>query len=121
MRSVRHAVSAKRTACGSAAFASSRHPGALCRNLATILASHALIHTAEGEFYRDAILAAAQALTLKATRLKAVEAHSHVAMRTGMGEGAITKALRAIGKSVGPPWTSDEKLATLAAWSLLAN
>lgn len=89
--------------------------------LANILASHALIHAAEGEFYRDAILAAAKALDIKATRLKANDALAHVAMQLGMSEGAINRALTEIGKTVGRPWTSDEKLATLAAWSLLVD
>ena len=87
--------------------------------LATILASHALIHTAEGEFYRDAILASAKSFGLSTARLKATDAASHVAARTDLSESAVTKALTEMGKLVGRPWTSDEKLATLAAWSLL--
>ena len=90
-------------------------------DLAIILASHALIHAAEGEFYRDAILAAAKAHDIKATRLKAAEALSHVPMQVHMSEGAMTKALTEMGKRAGRPWTSDEKLATLAAWSLLIS
>jgi len=90
-------------------------------DLATILASHALIHAAEGDFYRDAILAAAQLLNIPASRLKAADALPHLAAQTDIGEADITKMLTAIGKTVGRPWTSDEKLATLAAWSLLAR
>ena len=90
-------------------------------DLAAILASHALIHAAEGEFYRDAILAAAKALDIPATGLKAAEARSHVALQIDMSEDAITKTLSEMGKHAGRPWTSDEKLATLAAWSLLTD
>ncbi|HEY2835344.1 MAG TPA: hypothetical protein VGI89_02160 [Rhizomicrobium sp.] len=90
-------------------------------DLAAILASHALIHTAEGEFYRDAVLVAAKAHDITATRLKAADALSHVAIQTGISEVAMAKVLSEMGKRVGRPWTSDEKLATLAAWSLLVN
>ena len=89
--------------------------------LAAILASHALIHAAEGELYRDVVLAAAKALYIQTARLKATDALSHLALLTNGSEGAITKTLGEIGKTVGRPWTSDEKLATLAAWSLLAS
>jgi hypothetical protein len=90
-------------------------------DLRAILASHALIHAAEGEFYRDALVGAAEAMGVKASRLKETEALSHVGLRMDIGEAAMTKKLVEIGKTVGRPWTSDEKLATLAAWSLLAG
>ena len=90
-------------------------------DLAAILASHALIHAAEGEFYRDALQEAAKALDVKTTRLKAADALAHVAEQLDTGEAAVTKALTELGKTIGRPWTSDEKLATLAAWSLLAG
>jgi hypothetical protein len=32
---------------------------------------------------------------------------------------AITARLAALGKPLGPPWTQDEKLASLAAWLVL--
>jgi hypothetical protein len=89
--------------------------------LATILASHALIHSAEGEFYRDAILAAAKRLNIPAHRLQAADALPYLAAQTAIGEARMTKMLTAMGKTIGRPWTSDEKLATLAAWSLLTR
>src|SRR5579871_3638109 len=79
--------------------------------LSAILASHALIHAAEGEFYRDAVAAAADALGLKTARLKEAEALSQLAGLTGLGEAMVTRKLIALGKAVGPPWTADEKLA----------
>jgi hypothetical protein len=87
--------------------------------LAAILASHALIHSAEGEFYRDAVAGAANTAGLTARRLKQVDALGHVSAKLDLGETALSRRLIAIGKTVGRPWTSDEKLATLAAWSLL--
>ena len=89
-------------------------------DLASILASHALIHAAEGEFYRDAVVEAAKAMGITAARLKAGDALSHLAVQMGIGEAAVTNRLTEIGRLAGRPWTADEKLATLAAWSLLA-
>jgi len=33
----------------------------------------------------------------------------------------LNRQVAALGKSLGPPWTQDEKLATLAAWLTLAS
>ncbi len=124
MTLARHVMEAARLVChnrgvrlsGACVIAASGRP---LPHLAAILASHALIHAAEGEFYRDAVVAAANSLDLKAARLKAAEALSHIAMQTDLSESAVTKTLTELGKTVGRPWTSDEKLAALAAWSLL--
>ena len=122
----RDAVSAARAICERRGFQLSgvcviTASGRALPDLATILASHALIHAAEGVFYRDAVVEAAEALNIKPARLKATDALSHIAEQLDTGEAVITKTLRDFGKSVGPPWTSDEKLATLAAWSLLTG
>jgi hypothetical protein len=103
--------------CGVCVITASGRP---LPELAAILASHALIHAAEGEFYRDAVAAAANSFGLKTARLKAAEALSHVAMQIRGSENRVTEALTQLGKQIGRPWTSDDKLATLAAWSLLA-
>jgi len=34
---------------------------------------------------------------------------------------ALEQRMKSIGASLGPPWTEDQKLATLAAWSCLAD
>ena len=90
-------------------------------DLRAILASHALIHAAEGEFYRDAIVEAAKALGVKTARLKEVDALSLVSQQTDIGQSALIKKLVEMKKTAGKPWGADEKLATLAAWSLLVN
>ena len=80
--------------------------------LPRILASHALIHTAEGEFYRGALRHACEALGLPVTgvpeRGLADRAPQHV------------QHLSNLGHSIGPPWTADHKAAALAAALLLA-
>jgi hypothetical protein len=81
-------------------------PGALLP-LGEILASHPRIHAAEGLFYRDALCAAALACGL-AVRI--------VAPRDLDPKDA---RLAAVGRALGKPWTTDWKLATLAAWGAL--
>lgn len=72
--------------------------------LATILRSHALIHTAEGEFFREILVHASEHCSLLVTRINERELRDEV------------KVLNALGKSIGPPWTQDQKLASLAAF-----
>jgi hypothetical protein len=90
-------------------------------DLRGILASHAQIHAAEGEFYRDALLRAAKLADLATDRLKEKEAVMWTAARLGSDEHALAAKLITIGKTLGPPWGADQKLATLAAWSALAS
>ena len=75
-----------------------------------ILASHALIHTAEGEIFRDVLAWAAHECLLKVTsiREKAVDTPS-------------IRHFDSIGKHIGPPWTQDQKYATVAAFTVLAD
>ena len=89
--------------------------------LQAILASHALIHAAEGEFYRNTLLSAAEDLEITAARLNRREAAARIASRLDCSEEILTKKLGAIGKRIGRPWTVDEKLATMAAWLMLAK
>jgi hypothetical protein len=79
-------------------------------DLAAILKSHALIHTAEGEFFRDVLLCACEHCSLPVTRIKERDAP----------EAKAWARIDGLGKSLGPPWTRDQKLASLAAWMALA-
>lgn len=74
-------------------------------DLAAILRSHALIHTAEGEFFRDILAQAAESCGLPVSRIPERE--------IPMDVRALVDPL---GKELGPPWRSDEKLAAAAAW-----
>ncbi len=87
--------------------------------LKSILASHALIHTAEGEFFRDAIRQACEASGIPVLAMREREIEAEAQRRTGLAGGAIENHLKALGKACGPPWRQDEKLATLAAWAAL--
>jgi len=78
-------------------------------NLEGILASHALIHTAEGELFRDVIVQAARECGLAVATLRE---------KTVPVDALQTVA--SLGKLIGPPWTLDQKYATIAALSALA-
>ena len=80
--------------------------------LPDILASHALIHTAEGEFFRQAVRQAWERLGIGVTGIR----------ERGLGEGSeLQQEIANLGKIVGPPWTQDQKMAALAAMMVLAD
>ncbi len=74
-----------------------------------ILESHPRIHAAEGLFYRDAV---AQAATSSGLGVKFVSPDS-----LDLKKPALVEA----GRLVGKPWDKDWKLASLAAWTILAS
>ncbi|HTK79162.1 MAG TPA: hypothetical protein VL286_01850 [Rhizomicrobium sp.] len=87
--------------------------------LKEILASHALIHAAEGEFYRDAVACACERANLAVIRVRERDALRQASDYTGLSEANVNERLAGLGKCLGPPWTEDQKLATLAAWTAL--
>ena len=86
-----------------------------------ILASHALIHTADGELFREAIRHCCARAKLPLTAIKERELLAAASKRLNKRPEFLNRQVTALGKSLGPPWTQDEKLATLAAWFTLAN
>jgi hypothetical protein len=75
---------------------------------AKVLASHALMHTAEGELYRRALVDAAAKLGLETWRVSARD----------LGDD-LEDELARIGRELGPPWRKDHKHAVLAALAAL--
>jgi hypothetical protein len=96
-------VNGVRAAC---VLASSARP---LPDLASVLTSHALIHTAEGAMYRDAIRHAAMRLGIPLVAAKEKEVFAHLPAET-------RRRIERYGKILGPPWRQDEKLATAAAY-----
>ncbi|MBI3676142.1 MAG: hypothetical protein HY243_05950 [Proteobacteria bacterium] len=90
-------------------------------DLANILASHSLIHAAEGEFFRDAIADACARKKIAVSRVKEREALTWAAARLGLTDVRLKLKMDALGKPLGPPWTADQKLATAAALLVLAG
>jgi hypothetical protein len=87
--------------------------------LGAILASHALQHAAEREFYREAVRDAAVRRGI-ATELVVEKDLPTRAEQLPGTEASRRETLSAYGKLVGPPWGQDEKLAATAAWFGLA-
>jgi hypothetical protein len=89
--------------------------------LESILRSHALIHTAEGEFFRDGIRRANVACGLAVTDIREREIMSRAVAELGLRLEIIQKRTLELGRTIGPPWRQDEKLAALAGWLVLAK
>ena len=73
--------------------------------LSRILGSHALIHSAEGDMYREVMAEAGEAEGLPVFHFSSVE----------LKGDARQDLLRGFGESVGTPWQRDHKEAALAA------
>jgi len=84
--------------------------------LAKILGSHSLIHTADGEFFRQALMHACAQCKLAVAAIKERELVTEGAAALHCRPAALAKSVSLLGKPLGPPWTQDEKFATLAAW-----
>jgi hypothetical protein len=85
-------------------------------DLPQILSSHALIHTADGELFREALIHASQRggfeiFTIKESEV--LESASHV---LHLQPDELVRRLTSLGSTVGSPWTHDEKFAALVAW-----
>ena len=89
-------------------------------DLAAILASHALIHAAEGEMFRQALVRASEECGLPVTKVRERELLDRAAAALRTPAAKLQRRLAELGRPLGPPWTQDEKLATLAALLALA-
>lgn len=88
--------------------------------LATVLASHALIHTAEGELFRNVLIQASERAHLPVTRVRERELFACAAAKLRLPADKLQRCLSDLGRSLGPPWTQDQKCAALVAWLVLA-
>jgi phosphoserine phosphatase len=83
--------------------------------LETILASHALLHAAEGDLYREALAEAAASSGLAVAGFPPKELYSEAAAQFGVTEAVMRELLARTGKAIGSPWRADHKEAALAA------
>ena len=90
-------------------------------DLAATLRSHALIHTAEGEFFRGVLVRASERCHVPITKIKEREVWDRGATLFRTGAADLQTQIDEIGRSIGPPWRQDEKLASLAAWIALTE
>ena len=84
-----------------------------------ILASHALIHTAEGEFFRQAITAVSREFGLPVRTVKERELLDTCCVELRLSPTELLERLTDWGRTMGPPWRQDEKYASLVAWLAL--
>ncbi|HZR57208.1 MAG TPA: hypothetical protein VFA74_10075 [Terriglobales bacterium] len=89
-------------------------------SLAKILAAHPLIHTAEGEFFRNAVREACEDLKIPVTAIRERELDDRAKTELRMSE-QVQHRIATLGKFLGPPWTKDHKTAALAATVVLAG
>jgi hypothetical protein len=90
-------------------------------SLEVVLASHALIHTADGDHFRDAIAAAASRCGLAVSRVRARDLERDALGAVGSPVEGLHDTVKQLGRSVGPPWGADQKAAALLAWLLLGR
>ena len=90
-------------------------------DLKKILASHAMIHTAEGEFFRQAFRNACTALKISVSGIRERELEVLAKSELGRDAAPLKKRIAGLGKILGPPWTTDQKAAALAAAIVLAG
>jgi hypothetical protein len=103
---------------GAAILLSSARP---LPNLDDILASHALIHTAEGEFFRQAFRHAFESLDVPVTGIRERDLAERAQEAFGKHATQVRKNIDGMRCVLGPPWTQDEKMAALAASIVLAE
>jgi hypothetical protein len=100
------------TLAGAAILLSSARP---LPDLDEILGSHALIHAAEGEFFRHAFRQALERLEIPVTGIRERDLDDHAHKTFGKAATAVHQRIDGMGRLLGPPWTEDEKTAALAA------
>jgi hypothetical protein len=88
--------------------------------LEKILSAHPLIHTAEGEFFRQTAVKAFHDFLIPVAAIRERELDERATAVFGNNASRMQAAISNLGTSVGPPWTRDHKTATLAAALILA-
>jgi len=89
--------------------------------LAKILAAHPLIHTAEGEFFRNTVTRACECLKIPVMAIRERELDDQAKKTFGSAAIRLQSSISTLGSSIGPPWTKDHKTAALAAAIILAT
>ena len=90
-------------------------------SLAAVLASHALIHTADGNHFREALAEGCRRCNLAVVRIRQRDLSDRAASKLRKTPAQLAAAVRALGQPLGAPWGADQKSAALLAWLLLAG
>ena len=89
--------------------------------VAEIVRVHALMHAAEGVFYRDVVADACRELGLEVTRTLERGLSEAAAAILDVAPGMLAGRVTELAAGLGPPWNEDYRLAALAAWLGLAG
>lgn len=84
-------------------------------DLEHILASHPLIHTADGELFRESLVQACRRLELPVLVIREKDLLERAGLSLRLSASELTSRLAQAGRVHGSPWTQDEKFAALAA------
>ena len=84
--------------------------------LPQILSSHPLIHTADGELFREALIHASLRCGFKMFTAKESELLENASHALHLEPDELVRRLTSLGSALGSPWTQDEKFAALVAW-----
>lgn len=95
--------------------------GRMPPTLDRILASHAMVHVAEGRLFRRAVSEASERCSLPVVGLPEREAFERAADVLRLPAGELGARIDRLGRELGPPWQKDQKLAAAAAWFCLAG
>jgi hypothetical protein len=85
-------------------------------SLESILASHAMIHTAEGELFRNSVKSACEACGLPLSCIRERDLFPKAESLLRLTSGELKRRISDLGAAIGPPWRADQKLSALAAW-----
>jgi hypothetical protein len=89
--------------------------------LPRILASHALIHTADGELFREALLHASKRCGVETFTTKESGLVEMASRAVGLPSEVLARRVADLGGELGPPWAQDEKYSALVAWVSLLS
>jgi len=82
---------------------------------------HMRAHAREGQLFPHALAVAAKTLRIPAVTIVESEVFASAAARLGKTPDALKLEVTALGRSVGKPWSAEEKAAAAAAWITLAG
>ena len=107
------------TATRSSGIAIAAGTAAVPDDLAKILASHTLVHAAEGELYREALVAAAEDSRPAGHAVRQQAGHQRSRTTLRVDADTLAQRLGDLRKPLGPPWQKDHREATAAALLVL--
>jgi hypothetical protein len=89
--------------------------------LEKILAAHPLLHTAEGVFFREAFAKACASHKIPVAKIKERDLEIALKQKFPRNSTRLSQKVHQMARAIGPPWTTDQKNATLAAMLLLSH